>query len=399
MDHIASTIFYAHPDVRFIRTLDSLVDPRSLAAYSIVEASREHFRRQSDGSSLATCDLETLVTRLPALQSARPEAVIHALLPLATDREQWKHGVEGSPLEVYQRFVMHCVQRSKSLDIICRPWAPKALPGVVRNSQYGVWAENETLPSWIRQVVHLPFGTGSRTGRKNGDVLVGQPNRNFYAAAGNSIASPIFGTVSESGKRELDGSMTVSGVEVGEISQLSASSQDGNLQAKWIEMLGWPSDSNDEDATWDTVPDHMWRTLVADRGPGGTSAPLWYHQACRHWLLEHGLEDDISTSLIRDRHHPSMALEYIQRVRSVIWNRCLFRTTDLRGRKLFGLGPSGAENGDKVCVFHGCSVPVVVRQVKHYCVLVGECFVYGIMDGEIMKIGEYANKVQEFLLQ
>ncbi|KAF2809170.1 uncharacterized protein BDZ99DRAFT_499453 [Mytilinidion resinicola] len=177
--------------------LDSLVDPRSLAAYSIVEASREYFRRQGDGSSLATCNLEELVSRLPALQSWHPIAVIYALLPLATDRQLWTYEASDSPLE--------------SLDIICRPWAPKTKAGSRFHSEYGTWPRAEKLPSWICQVNHLPFGEDSKTGRKSGDLFIGHANWPFYAAAGGSIATPIFGKLSKSGKRELNRSMTVNG--------------------------------------------------------------------------------------------------------------------------------------------------------------------------------------------
>jgi hypothetical protein len=377
--------------------IDSLVDPRSLAAYSIVEASREHFRRQSDGSSLATCNLEMLVSRMPALQSWHPTAVIYALLPLATDRELWTYGESGSALEVFQQFVMHCAYTSKSLDIICRPWAPKTKPGSGHRSTYGSWPKKDKLPSWIPQVSRLPFGEGSknRTGRKNGDLFVGHANRPYYTTAGGSTATPIFGQLSKSGDRELDGSMTVSGFIVGEIQTLDQRSQDGTLPASWIETFEWPEDDAESP---NFVPDHLWRTLVADRGPGGTAAPLWYHQACKHWLIEYP-EENITTTLIRDRQHSSMALQFIQRVRSIIWNRALFTTTDVKGRMLFGLAPTEGKPGHKICVLHGCSVPVLLEQVDKHWTLVGECFVYGIMDGEAMQMSEYTSKIQEFLLK
>lgn len=377
------------------------MDPRSLAAYSIVEASREHFRRQGDGSNFATCNLEMLVSRLPALQAWHPAAIIYALLPLAADRILWNFDESEDPVEVFQQFVMHCTKTSKSLDIICRPWAPKTGTRTTADGvpQYGTLPKRENLPSWIRQVNHLPFGGGSKTGRKNGDLFIGQPNRPYYSAAVGSIATPILGHVDEDGERVLDRSMSVSGFVVGEIADIRGRSQDGTLPTEWIEMFGWPAGGmaygNDFDA--DFVPDHLWRTLVADRGPGGTPAPLWYHQACRHWLSQYP-DGDITTSLIRDRPHSSMALEFIQRVRSVIWNRTLFTITDTLGRTLFGLGPAEIGRRHTVCILHGCSVPVVLEQVKNAWTLVGECFVYGIMDGELMQMSEYTSKTQEFLL-
>ena len=87
---------------------------------------------------------------------------------------------------------------------------------------------------------------------------------------------------------------------------------------------------------------HPWPTA----GPGVRRSRCGTTRPCRHWLLEY-LGDDITTSLIRGRQYSSMALEFIQRVRSVIWNRILFATADVKGRTLFGLGPAGARRGNK----------------------------------------------------
>lgn len=394
--------------------MDSLVDPRSLAAYSIVVASREHFRRHGSGTSLTNCNLEMLVSRLPALQSLQPAAVIYALVPLATDREIWLqgqgHGSESEILKVFIRFVTHCVSTSGALDIICRPWAPVArkLHGLlIRTSrrsdiyQYGTIPVDLVLPTWIRQVNHLPFGEGGMTGRKNGDLFVGYPSQTNYTAARSTIATPKFGDLYSVP------CMTVNGIVVGHIKSLMNRSVDGTLQTDWIQLFQQSSpvfNNNILDHPvkhWGTfVPDYVWRTLVADRGPGGTLAPLWYHQACRYWLEKYP-DQDITTTLIRDSPHPLMALEFIRRMRSVIWNRTLF-TIDLGGRTLFGLGPPGTKIEYEICVLYGCSVPVVLWPIREGSMkgswkLCGECFVYGLMDGEAMQMGE-AFKTQEFLI-
>ena len=63
-----------------------------------------------------------------------------------------------------------------------------------------------------------------------------------------------------------------------------------------------------------------------------------------------------------------------------------------QGRRFFttlggymGIGPSGMRPGDSICVFLGGNVPWVVRQDGHEYTLVGECYVHGIMDGEVMQ--------------
>lgn len=47
-----------------------------------------------------------------------------------------------------------------------------------------------------------------------------------------------------------------------------------------------------------------------------------------------------------------------------------------------GLGPASLREEDIVCIFPGCRVPLVVRKREDHYILVGECFVWGLMDGE-----------------
>lgn len=47
-----------------------------------------------------------------------------------------------------------------------------------------------------------------------------------------------------------------------------------------------------------------------------------------------------------------------------------------------GLGPLSLREEDLVCIFPGCRVPLLIRKREDHYVLVGECFVWGLMDGE-----------------
>ncbi|KAH6975010.1 heterokaryon incompatibility protein-domain-containing protein [Ilyonectria sp. MPI-CAGE-AT-0026] len=51
----------------------------------------------------------------------------------------------------------------------------------------------------------------------------------------------------------------------------------------------------------------------------------------------------------------------------------------------FGLGPAATQAGDVVCVLRGAFIPTVVRPAtNHHYTIIGECFVHGIMDGEMV---------------
>lgn len=417
-----------------------LTDLRALAAYSFAEASRELFPRHSDGSILGLCRLEKTVSALPALRSWHPNAVIYALLPLANDADEWDNTLL-SPAKAYQHFVHHCARISGSVDIICRPWAPTQRelnkhtnttsgyttprtatappppPQITgRRPQNHLNSnshddDDNTLPSWVCQIDKHPFGDSGREvpGRRNGEVLVGPPDKPIYNASKSSRASPVFGRLSDSPAAAesppsvlYDGTMTAAGIQVGPIDRLYARAADGIILTEWIDaFLGGPFSSL---AVGDTgiVPDHLWRTLVADRGPGGAPAPAWYHRACHYWL-EYAGDDDISYQKLKGRRHSSMVVQYLVRVRGVIWNRRLFTVRGWDGRVLYGLAPKETRDGDVVCVLDGCSVPVVMRPMdkgRHW-ILVGECFVYGIMDGEAVDaaVDGKKRKVQEFLIK
>jgi hypothetical protein len=49
-----------------------------------------------------------------------------------------------------------------------------------------------------------------------------------------------------------------------------------------------------------------------------------------------------------------------------------------------GVGPPRIEGGDVVVVLVGCKVPVLLRKAEDHYVLIGECFVQGLMDGEVI---------------
>lgn len=68
---------------------------------------------------------------------------------------------------------------------------------------------------------------------------------------------------------------------------------------------------------------------------------------------------------------------------------CLGRQLMLTERGYFGIVPEDAVVGDTVCCFLGAGVPYILREVGHCCrgteksfKLIGESYVYGLMEGE-----------------
>lgn len=54
-----------------------------------------------------------------------------------------------------------------------------------------------------------------------------------------------------------------------------------------------------------------------------------------------------------------------------------------------GIGPPSSEPGDVLCILHGARTPVLLRKIKDegHVVLVGSCYVRGIMGGEFVGPG------------
>jgi hypothetical protein len=76
---------------------------------------------------------------------------------------------------------------------------------------------------------------------------------------------------------------------------------------------------------------------------------------------------------------------------------CCGRAFAVTEEKYVGLVPVKAKAGDYVCIILGCDVPLIVREDDGKYVLVGECYIHGIMYGEAMDIGKY--KIQDIILK
>lgn len=89
--------------------------------------------------------------------------------------------------------------------------------------------------------------------------------------------------------------------------------------------------------------------------------------------------------------HASVMRVYGCGLNFAMWGRCLF-TTDSVNSKI-GLCYPNARQGDEVWIMRGANVAFVVRPLEHAepgCAgryaLIGNCYVHGIMDGELAEL-------------
>ncbi|TVY17426.1 Heterokaryon incompatibility protein 6, OR allele [Lachnellula arida] len=472
--------------------IEGQLDPRALGANTLVNATSNLFRRSPDGTiQERLLTLEVLVSSmfLP-FEASNPKDTIYAVLSLAKDTfpdgsapptPSWMKPIKDPLLakivktisqywmDVYKRrlfsklseplqnhngvdhrvatdygkcltdvcadFMEYCIENSKSLDILCRHWAPRPekLTPLEKLETEKSGKKQEQLPSWIPSVEDHAFGgpAGVKDGRRHGDSFVGEPertHRQHYNASAGLRPYVRFGKYQVIGSRnnteiktnfhfqnetpivkdhdrsaladskeklptppkKFDGTLYVKGFQLGTIDNPSGRVLRGVIPGEAFKYGGWNIDQ-DKERTANKVPDQLWRTLVADRGSHGTNAPTWYHRACLECLQYVDPTGDLNTNEIKNlKGAPSTMVMFLERVQQVVWNRRFFlmNSKGRDGKALYGLGPHTAVSGDIVCILFGCSVPVLLRKANlthgEFYTLVGECYVHGMMDGEAL---------------
>ncbi|KAJ4992409.1 hypothetical protein SVAN01_02118 [Stagonosporopsis vannaccii] len=379
-----------------------------LGAKLLVDITTDLFRENEDGTLESTYGLELLVCLLSSFDSSDPRDTINALINISseyhrknTDQTRAIPGPDYSKdlFEVYRDFVQWVVGTSNSLDIICRHWA---LPGR---------EQDRALPSWIQSVDDSAFGRGHDVfeGRKAGGSLVGLPDKNRYHASGRGgdkkypdCQWSIGLDRDASYPLGRDQSILVSGLAIGVVSFCTEPFPDGIITKPCLERLGWSSKKRQTEVT--DVPKQLWQTLVANRGPKGTSMPPLYRRACQYVMGHLTRNGHINIdNLLGRRNITDHVKDYLERVRAVTWNRSFIEglpaqrgaSAPVSGppKKLVGLGPPATMDQDIIAILYGCSVPVILHPVHDETgalkghQFIGEAFIYGKMDGEALHEG------------
>lgn len=289
-------------------------------------------------------------------------------------------------LSTYKEFIAHVLRTGKSLDILCRPWAP---PTQVLNDYI-----DGGVPSWISTLDRAAFGKSPPTFtsyvRINADPLIGLPGKGSYKASLDLPACWEFPALCNPSRL-----LYVDGFVLTTISETRTEALGGNIPFKWLQFAGWkrrdedlimekgPDQHSPKDSGDELPPESLWRTLVADRGPNAGHAPPFYRRACQFAFKQIGVASAINTEQLLDSTSLPMVKEFLQRVQEVVWNRQLVKTK----RGYLGLAPDTAEKSDMVCILYGCSVPVVIREADNgNHELVGECYIDGMMDGAALAV-------------
>jgi hypothetical protein len=369
----------------------------SSKAVALMNFSRNVFRRSSDSTIVSRLmGLENLVLKASSFAVSDIRDTIYALLYLANDTrgahtdavtfqtqctltsDYAKHAAD-----VLLGFARYCMATSKSLDIICRPWA--SWPSPRRHDLY----KGRLLPTWIGVASFGEDGSEQRLVPEEG--LLGPIGSPMYDAC-RGIAMPA-----QALSPRLKHVLHAEGIILGTIDWISTSIDGQTLESRCLQMLGW--DGKLEEG----IDDSLWQTLVANRNPDGKTAPTWYRRACALALTKLDVDGNLQMAeSIADKSQPGTVIDYLKRVQTATLDRRIFRCASAQmavgtdralkevKEPMIGMGPQhmGLYDHYWVCILFGCSVPVILtrtdlqRDDTSHAILVGACYVHGYMEGE-----------------
>lgn len=320
---------------------------------------------------------KTLVDEPPPLGAVRPlhgkHTVPKGLRNIPTPRERQRRRpliVDYSqPFEqVCRGFVLSAIQDSQSLDILCTPWAPPS----------------ERLPSWVPSSSQAPVVMNSHNAfeRVNGDNFVSGygdfEKTKLYDAS--RLTTPKFCISNSLVDTPI---ISVEGFPLGTVQEKRSPALMGNIPPDWTSLLGWENITK-------PAPEKAWRTLIGDRGRDPRFfIPASYSRACEQAFRQvqpgHGLNIE-QARIPGDRINQ----DFLDCVQRVVWGRRLIKTKS----GFTGLAPEATKKQDIVAILYGLSVPVVLRHISNATEgdnvfkMIGECFIYGMMDGEALDLKE-----------
>ncbi|KAI2620434.1 heterokaryon incompatibility protein-domain-containing protein [Hypoxylon sp. NC1633] len=404
-------LFKLRPESRHVS--EYMGNISALPVYRLVQNVSGLYREISKDRKEEQYSLEQLVCFLVIFESSEPKDIIYAVLGIASDVEgvqdpnRSRRSLNLDPtrkkpfpvqyqgkktLRVYTEFVEHAIQQSKSLDILCRPWAPKDPKDP---------KDKTKLPSWILDLNRKPFQATSRGKmvRYNADPFVGPAVRKggFYAASGTCVNNDSFKI--DHGDQSRVPVLTVGAFPLAELNEIWDVAVRGSIPASWLKGAEW------DDAEKQS-PDEFWRTMVADRTNAGLDPEPGYSSIIQSAVRERGLHYGINTNEFIHEKDNQAYYEVFRRVQAVVWNRKLVRTKlcnngneppEPSSLEPLALVPAETVKDDKIYIVEGCSVPLVLRKKANVpqdssgpenagdiYTLIGECYINNMMDGRAM---------------
>lgn len=205
--------------------------------------------------------------------------------------------------QVCKDFLEFTVRKSRSLDMICRPWAP----------------DDCHLPSWIPPLSKGAFSPGVKRvhRRVNADPLVGEPGIGSKPYRASSSLQADW-----SPKADHERALNVKGFVLDSVFEKKSPAAAGIVPSEWMAAGGWDDVST-------LPPDSLWRTLVGNRNAYGQRPPSHWRRVCRDAFTRKPARGDLNTSEIIMYDCPSAVREFLERVQCMVWSRRLVVLTNM----------------------------------------------------------------------
>lgn len=174
------------------------------------------------------------------------------------------------------------------------------------------------------------------------------------------------------------------------VGDLAAPDEDKAFFEVWCDRIGWGPEELEAG-----TPMGLWETA----NQPSKESHAWV-AAYGHFVEVSKTVPDVSGALsaIRETfvHQREFTIKY-KDFRERIHNTCKNRALFITKRGYIGLGPWNTEIGDSVCVLYGGATPFLLRKAVDLdtFTLVGECYVYGIMNGEALQTDKEMGSVLE----
>ncbi|KAK6440994.1 hypothetical protein LTR95_002777 [Oleoguttula sp. CCFEE 5521] len=208
-----------------------------------------------------------------------------------------------------------------------------------------------------------------------------RPNTGLQGSSSNSpLVSPTWSDAGwDTGSvhslvQDNNACVHIEGLRIGKVTWAVGPTTNGVVPKEALARLFGRGKSLDPE----NVSDRVWRSLIAERASHGKHSPVLSQKSCMWVIANNSAEEYIYTKelLQDDPPPPEPVKQYLNRVQEVIWDRCCIEVRyeglpPPAGKDLYGFAPNKAKVGDILCD----GLDEVYR-------LVGETYVYGLMDGE-----------------
>jgi hypothetical protein len=303
-------------------------------------------------------DLLSIISHLNYNDATDPRDKIYAILPAAVDgqREELRPDYSLPTAEVYTNLASYLIKRDSDLDILNYCHLDQNISG---------------LPSWVPDwtVKYMPWAFFERQRHPDGSYT------QLYTASLNTRALAQF--LPE--KRRL----RIHGIFFDDIVGVSLARVDENLDvmpikdliANWVEIA---LEGDDAYVTGGTKMEALQHTLCADL--------QWTDDTD---LARGGFLTWPDAGAGQDRW---ATFELSPILKPVTRYRRLIKTSTA----YLGIVSYDTLPGDIVCILFGGSLPMVLRPVDDHFLLVGLCYVHGIMDGEALQGADLKKETRIF---